>query len=254
MKKSDNKSLTALLIFLLPAILSLLIIFIKLGLAIWFWIILIIWIFIYLIFYIKKVSIVTYILWGIIAATFIFSLFISFDIFDVYSFVNGGNKNTNTSGTEKSADGIALTTCTSTASDTPVMLDGWKSTIYSAALISNSPDPDKANNIRSFSYSGIKSKTEKNSIYARIEKADGSYISGYGIGMEACSADNKTTASYAISNDDNVASDNVVASVHYFHGGRYLHGPGAYRVDIYVKTLDGKWHLIDRLSDITITE
>ncbi len=252
MEKSKNNNLTSLLIFLLPAILSIITLYIKLGLVVWFWIILILWIIIYFIFYVKRIFIITYVLWAVIVITFTFSVILSFNILGVYSLVSG-NKNS-MSGTEKSANGIALTTCTSTASDAPVMLDGWKSTIYSAALISNSPDPDQANNIRSFSYNGIKSKTEKNSIYARIEKADGSYISGYGIGMEACSADNKTTYSYAISNDDSVASDNVVASVHYFHGGSYLYGPGTYRVDVYVKTLDGKWHLIDRLSNITITE
>jgi hypothetical protein len=163
--------------------------------------------------------------------------------------------NSNTSKLEKSADGILLSTCTSTANDTPKMVSGWKSTIYSAPFSkTTSPNPDQANNIRTFSYSGIKAKTERNSLYTRVEKSDGSYITGYGTTMEVCSTDNKTSWSYTTDNTSYVASDNVVASTHYLHGGSYLHGAGNYRADVYLKTPDGKWHLIDRMNGIKITE
>ena len=134
------------------------------------------------------------------------------------------------------------------------MPTGWKSTIYSGAIASTSPDVSAANNIRAFSYAGIKAKTEADSLYSRIEKSDSSYITGYGTTMEACDANNMTSSAYATINNDYAAGENTVASTHYLHGGNYIHGTGDYRIDVYLRSPGSKWALIDRMDKITITE
>lgn len=244
-----SKNTKKLPIFLIPVILSICFILWNLWFSIWFWIILILWVILYLLFFVRSSIKNVYILWIITTFILAFSILISFKI------IFNDSTNLISSNVQKSADGIILDDCTSTASDLPVMVNGWKSTIYSAALSkTTSPDASEANNVRTFSYSGIKNKTEANSIYTRTEKADGSYITGYGTTMEVCSADNKTTKSYTTADTTYVASDNVVASTHYLHGGSYLHKAGDYRIDVYLKTTDGKWHLIDRMNGITVSE
>ena len=243
LKFLDTKKIQS---FLLLAFLSIFLMIISLGLSIWFWVIMILWVIVYLLFFIRPmVKIAAYFLL-IITMVFIFSILVSFKVIFNNSNVNTNNITGNNS--------VILDNCTSTASDTPVMVSGWKSSIYAAPLLSSSPNPDQANDIRAFSYSGIKNKTETNSLYARIEKADGSYINGYGTAMEVCDANNKATKSYTTAQTTYVSSSDVVASVHYFHGGNYLHGVGDYRADVYIKTTDGKWHLIDRMNGIKITE
>jgi len=241
------------MIFLIPMILSAIIAFVNLGLATGFWITLFLWVIVYLVFFVKPIIEIVSIFWIVVAIAFTLSMLISFEVIlndgDADNGIVSTSKNV-----EKSADGIVLDTCTSTSNDKPVALAGWKSTIYSAPLSkTTSPDADKANKVRTFSYSAIKNKTDKNSIYSRVEKSDGSYITGFGTTIEACDGNNKTTKSYTTADTDYVASDNVVASTHYIHGGSYLHGAGDYRIDVYVKTLDGKWHLIDRMSGIKVT-
>lgn len=251
-KLNINIGMQKLLVFLVLTISSIIIAFINLGFDTGFWITAFLWIIIYLVFFVKPAIKIVSIFWVIITMTFTFSMLISFKV--ILTNDDDGivsiSKNV-----EKSADGIVLATCTSTANDKPVALAGWRSTIYSAPLSkTTSPDADKANNVRTFSYSAIKNKTDKNSIYSRVEKSDGSYITGFGTTIEACSADNKTTKSYTTADTNYVASDDVVASTHYLHGGNYLHGTSDYRIDVYVKTLDGKWHLIDRMSSIKVTK
>jgi hypothetical protein len=237
------------LIFAILATISLIIAFWKIGLGLGFWIILILWCIELFFAFIRPLIKISLIFWGTLIIVFTFSMLWSFGvIFKSNSKAISGN-------VIKSNDGIILSECTSTASDTPVMLDGWKSTIYVAALSqTTSPDASEANDVRTFSYKGIKNKTEANSLYSRIEKSDGSYITGFGTTMEVCDANNKTSKSYATLDTDYVASENVVASTHYFHGGNYIHGTGDYRADIYIKTPDGKWHLVDRMSGLTVTE
>lgn len=233
-------------IFLFLAITSLVYLFLKINFIYIFWFTVLIWFILLIIFFIKPISRLTAFIWYFIGFVFVFTNLLAFNVIPVKS---------NTSNLyEKTKDGIALTTCTSTANDKPIVLEGWKSTIYSAPLLSSSPDITAANNINKFSYNGIINKTENNSMYVRIEKNDQSYITGYGTTIEACSEDNKTSLYYTAQEVDSTASENVIASVHYFHGGKYLHGAGKYRVDVYIKTLDSKWHLVDRISDIEITE
>lgn len=244
-----GKDTKKLLIFLIPVILSISFIIWNLWFNLWFWIVLIIWFILYLLFFVRSSIKNVYILWIIAAFILTFSILVS------YKIIFNDDTDSISSGLEKSADGIILDDCTSTANDRPIMVSGWKSTIYSAELSkTTSPDASEANNVRTFSYNGIKNKTDANSIYTRVEKADGSYITGYGTTMEACSTDNKTTKSYTTADTTYVASDNVVASTHYLHGGSYLHGAGDYRIDVYLKTTDGKWHLIDRMSGITVSK
>lgn len=246
LQKSERKK--RLLIFSTPAIVSIIFAFWKFGFGVNYWIVVILWIVIYIIFFVKPTVSNKYAFRLIIFMTFIFTILISLNVIFVSNSAPASDK------LDKSADGIILADCTSAASDAPVMVSGWKSTIYAAPLESSSPDVGKANDVRTFSYKGIKNKTESNSLYSRIEKTDGSYITGYGTTMEACSSDNKTSLLYTTADTDYVASDNVVASVHYLHGGSYLHGAGDYRVDVYLKTTDGKWHLIDRMNGIKVTE
>lgn len=233
--------------FLITAILSVILAIIQFNFGVIFWIVLFIWIIIYIVFFIKPSTSIMVYFWITILIAFIISISLSFKVINLSSINSSTSK-------EVGIDGVLLSDCTSTINDQPKMIDGWKSTIYSAELNSNSPDPDKANNVKTFSYNGIKNKTEKNSVYNRIEKIDGSYITGYGTTIEACTADNKTAYYYTTADTTSVASENVVASVHYLHGGKYLHGSGDYRIDAYIKTTDGKWHLVDRMTGIKITD
>ena len=248
-EKGTKSHTNKLIAFAILATLSLIIVFWKIGLGFGFWIILALWFIVLFLTFIRQIIKIVFIFWATLAIVFTFSMLWSFGV------IFKSNSGSIIGNVMKSDDGIILSECTSTASDTPVMLEGWKSTIYSAALSqTTSPDISASNNVRQFSYSGIKGKTDTNSIYSRIEKADSSYITGYGTTMEACDANNKTSKSYATIDTDYVASDNVVASTHYLHGGNYLHGKGDYRIDIYIKTTDGKWHLVDRMTGITVTE
>lgn len=243
--KKDKRKL---LIFFILTFLSIIITFWRIGFGVSFWIVMSLWCIIFMLFFVRPIFKIAIVFWLAIIVTFTLSMLISFNVI----FKNDSSSTSKT--VLKSDDGIILAECTSTASDMPKMLDGWKSTIYAAKLNSTSPDISEGNNVRIFSYKGIQDKTEINSLYSRIEKADGSYITGFGTTMEVCDDNNKTTKSYVTLDTDYVASENVVASTHYLHGGKYLHGAGNYRADIYIKTPDSKWHLVDRMSGITATE
>ncbi len=243
------------ILFLILAIICILIAFWQLGLSIGFWIVLVIWIILFILMFIFSFIKIAAVIWVIIAIAIIFSTLSSFKIlinFDsLFGIIGGSSQNS----TEKTSEGIALATCTSTINDTPKMLDGLKSTIYSAPLLSSSPNPDQANSIRTFSYKGIKDKTEKNDMYVRVEMAvKDTFATGYGTAMEACDSNNKATESYTTAKTDYVIGKDVVASTHYFHGGKYLHGTGDYRIDVYIKDKSGTWHLVDRMTGITIIE
>jgi len=245
MGKSYLDTKNRLILFIVIALASIITGMIKLGFVIGFWIILLLWLILFLVFFVKPSAKV--------AGTYFIALAISFALSALVSFrvilADTANQDT-----EKSADGIVLSKCTSTVNDTPKMVNGWKSTIYAAPLESSSPDIDHANNARTFSYNGIKNKTEKNSVYSRIEKEDKSYMTGFGTTMEVCDENNMTTKSYTTDNTVHVAGENVVASISYLHGGRYLHGADTYRIDAYLKTTDGTWHLINRLTGLTVTD
>ena len=251
MKDLFKKDKARVALFMLPLLISLVLLIIKIGFSLWFWLILVFWVIIFIVFFAKFLKHTLVFVW-LIAMSFSIFIVFTFSILVSYGVIFA-NKTANTSSTKSKE--IVLADCTSKLSDTPKMVDSWKSTIFAAPLISPTPDPDQANSVRTFSYAGIKNKTEANSLYVRIERSDpSSYITGYGTTMEACDANNKATKSYTTAQEDRVAGDTTTATIHYFHGGGYLHSTGDYRVDIYLKTLDGKWHLIDRMTGITITE
>jgi len=247
LKKIKEKLNRLALLLLLLALISAIIAVIKIGFVLWFWILLIIWIVIFCLYFFTTIFKISLYFWIAFVIWFIFSFLMSFGVIF--------NNSKATSKSYEKINGIAVSDCTSTMSDTPQMLDGFKASIYSAALLSDTPNPDKANNVRTFSLNGIKNKTEANSMYTRIEKNDqNEYISGYDTTMEVCNENNKASYSYVTKSETTPIGENVVASVHYFHGGTYLFGPGLYRVDAYIKDLAGKWHLVNRVSGITVTE
>lgn len=229
------------LIVLILAVICLIFAYVQFAFSMWFWIILAFWL---VVLAIKFFVEMTHVVWIAIALAILGTLLITLNPSLKSKIPGFGNK----------TDDVVLTDCTSTASDAPIMLDGWKSTIYSAPMKDGSASVSEANNVRTFSYDGIKNKTEANSMYVRVEKNDGSNITGNTIIIEVCDANNKTDQFYTTKSSNQAAGDNVVASESYLHGGQYLHGAGTYRIDSYVKTTDSKWHLINRLSDITITE
>lgn len=247
-KKPKNN--IKLVLFVLIAILSIALSYWKLGFSISFWIIIIVWILLYLLSLLRQLSKITYYLWIAMLVALSFSVLVSFRIIIIDK-----NIQTASDSASISADGFILTDCTSTINDSPVALSGWKSTIYTGALTKElSLDVSDAKEVRTFSFKGITDKSEANSLYSRVERDDHTFLTGFGTAMEACSADNKTTKSYSIAENTYIDGEKVLASTHYLHGGAFLHGPGDYRIDVYVKTLDGIWHLIDRLTGIKVTE
>jgi hypothetical protein len=188
--------------------------------------------------------------------TFIFVFIFSF--LAANNFIPGLKSKKTISGPNlSSVNGIKLSDCTGTVNDVPKMIPGWKVTIFSAPLIaSGSSNLSDANNVRTFSLSGIKNKTESNTMNVRFEKEDGSYITGAATTIEVCNQDNKANYNYITKyqNPNKTAGETVVASMNYFHGGAYLFAPGTYRVDAYIKDVGGNWQLVDRLSDINITQ
>jgi hypothetical protein len=147
--------------------------------------------------------------------------------------------------------------CTSEAGDTVETIDNWKVTLYAGPLESNTPEVSRAVDVKTFSLKGIKEKSEKYSFYARFELADGSYLTGYDTSIEFCDAQNRTNDIYRVTKrgSDRVVDDNrISARMHYLHAGDYVFETGTFRADAYVKTLDGKWHLVGRVTDLVITE
>lgn len=232
------------IILLLLALLSVYFTFTRLGLQFFFWLVLILWLLLFFLYLFTSVFKVF--------RTF----FVIFVIIFIFSFIPFGKK-TNRGPNLPTVNGIKLSDCTRTTNDAPKMLPGWKVTIFSAPLIaSGSSNLSEANNVKTFSYSGIKNKTEANTMNIRFEKADGSYITGAATTIEVCNQNNKANYSYVTKyqNSKYVASATTVASINYFHGGAYLFGPGTYRVDAYIKDVGGDWQLVDRLNDIKITD
>lgn len=168
--------------------------------------------------------------------------------------LSSNDEKTSTNG--ESINGMRVANCTSTASDQPSPLSDWKVDIYSAPLTSPAATPDKANNVRTFSYKGIKDKTEANSMYAELRKVDGSTLDGYNTTMEVCNANNKASYGYVTANSNEVikANEGITAKGHAMQAGGYLFEPGTYRIDTYIRDLTGKWNFVARVSNITITE
>ncbi|MFA5919455.1 MAG: hypothetical protein WC800_07965 [Candidatus Nanopelagicaceae bacterium] len=185
----------------------------------------------------------------------------------VFMFAAGSKDDSNkvptASGSTSSAkvvNGVTLAPCTSTLTNTPVMPKGWSNIIYAAPLNANrSADPKDATNVRTFSYKGIVDETEKNSIFSFTEKTTkttsgySEYMTGDSTAIEVCDENNMQNKSYGIDSGHTPAGENTTGMTYYLHGGKYIFGPGTYRIDAYLKIGSGKWQLINRMPDITIT-
>lgn len=239
MTKQKSKRINLTILIMALALICLAVSIWRLGLSVWSALLFSIWIIIFI--FRKGIAKSSLLMWFVVSFTIVISLSISI-------FFQRPNSEA------ISYEGIKLAECTSTDTTQTTPMNGWKSTIYSAPLRESSPEPDESNGVKTFSYFKIKNQTETNSLYARVEKSDGSYITGHGVTMEVCDENNMSTKSYTTKNTNYAAGDSVTASVSYFHGGQYLHGTGKYRVDVYVREKDNKWHLIDRMTNIFITE
>lgn len=238
--RAVNKNKLA--VFLILALTSILISFIQLELNIMFWVFILIWLLIFLLFFIKPKIDIFNLFMIVTTVTFVLSIMVSYRVIPLES-------------TNKTQNGAVMVDCTNDHTVSPTGLGGFMSTIYSAPLESSSPDVDKATNITSFSMNGLKNKTEKNSMYVRIEKTDHSNITGYSTVIEVCNTDNQTPRYYSTATTNaSPSGENVVASTHYLHGGSYIHKTGTYRIDAYIKTPEGKWYFIDRKTSIEINE
>ena len=255
MSKIKGKFSLATIILLLLALISIVLVYIKIGFVLWFWLVLAVWLLIFLLHLFTAIFKMVIIFWLLSLLWLAFSYLVAFDLFPSTTVKNSSNV-INTSDLP-TVNGIALSDCTSTVSDIPRMLDGWKDTIYSAPYVgTGSNEVSNANDARTFSYKGLVDKTEPNSMHVRFEKQDGGYITGYASTIEVCNQDNKANYSYVTKyqSPTSVAGPNTVASVNYFHGGRYVFAPGNYRIDAYIKDTSGTWHLVDRMTGITITD
>jgi hypothetical protein len=153
-----------------------------------------------------------------------------------------------------------LEECTSKPNAPLKTVAGMKGTLYGGKLdvVKGSPEPKDDAGIRTFSLKGLRAKTEQNSFYFEVRKVDGSGIKGYNDLIEICNEDNKGSSMYLTKNSSPngvVKEDNVTARIAYFHGGEsYILEPGKYRVDGYIRDLNGNWVLVAREEGITITE
>jgi len=255
MSEIKKKLTLVMIILLLLALISVVLVFIKIGFVIWFWLVLVVWLLIFLIYLFTEIFRMMIIFWIISLFWLVFSFLLSFGLIAGIH-ANKSSDNTDTSGLQK-VNGISLSDCTSTMSDIPRMMDGWKDTIYSAPYIGKgSNEVSNANDVRTFSYKGLVDKSDPNSMHVRFEKSDGSYITGFATTMEVCNQDNKANYSYVTKykSPESVAGATTVASINYFHGGKYIFAPGTYRIDAYIKDSSGTWHLVDRMTGITITD
>lgn len=255
MSKIKGKISLVLIALFLLALVSIIFVFIEVGLTSWFWLILGIWSIIFLLYLFTGIFRVMVFFWLICLLWLIFSSLVALGLFSNFTSTTSSNV-VNTSDLP-TVNGVSLSECTSSISDVPQMLDGWKDTIYSAPYIGEgSNEVSNANDVRTFSYKGLLNKAEPNSMHVRFEKLDGGYITGYATTMEVCNENNKANYSYVTKyqSPTSVAGANTVASVNYFHGGRYVFAPGNYRIDAYIKDTSGTWHLVDRMTGITITD
>jgi len=242
------------LFFLLIALASISFAFTRIGLVLWFKLVIIFWfIFFFLYFF-------TYIFKTIRLFFITFLVLITFTILLSNNLIPGLKfkiKGSSSGPNLPSVNGIKLSDCTKTINDKPQMLSGWKVTIFSAPLLTTgSNDVKNANDVKTFSFLGIKNKTDPNSINVRFEKSDGGYITGAATTIEVCNQNNKANYNYVTKyrSISDVASSNAVASINFFHGGAYLFGDGTYRVDAYIRDQNNVWQLVDRMTDIKITE
>jgi hypothetical protein len=232
--KKDSKF--AMLVLLGIALAVLILFAILVGFTIWFWIILLLWIVFFVRFNILfKLAFMSFILIVIAILVLSIALMVSGSI------EKSGSKSSSTGG---------LVACTSTLSDAPTTIAGYKATMYAQPVESNTIAD---NGTRTFSMKALADKTGDD-IFYRIEKTDGGFFPGVKGLIEVCNEDNKTEK-WETTKDSTTtgASDTATAMIFYMHGNDKMEKPGKYRVDAYTDA-GGSWKLVGRISDITITE
>lgn len=261
-KSDQHNSNSAIGIMASLALIFLIIVYFRVGFVVVFFIFLVAWIIFFLIYFrfLIAIALLTQAL-----------LFLSIFALSIGLLLTTSPKESSTAkfatdapaaSTSKTTGNFTLVECASKATDAPVMPKGYTNIIYSGPyLAGNSVGPDKANNIRTFSFKGQADKTEKTTMYSYTTRTgtDKSgnplLITGDTVTMEACNADNMTNKVYSINSQTfRPAGTNTIANDDYFTGGPYLTGPGTYRIDAYLKIGSGQWQLINRMTGITITE
>lgn len=256
---SKNSKLFLPIMFLLALSISIFF-FARAGFVLFFWMSIIAWL-LFFFFYFRF-----FLLMSITVQFLIFILIFALSV--VFMIAAGPKDDSNnvptaSSGTSsaKVVNGVTLAPCTSTLANTPVMPKGWSNITYAAPLNADrSADPKDATEVRTFSYKGIVDETEKNSIFSTTEKTTkttsgfSEYMTGDSAAIEVCNEDNMQNENYRIDSGHNTpAGENTTGMTYYLHGGKYIFGPGTYRIDAYLKIGNGEWQLINRMSDITIT-
>lgn len=255
----SNNSKSPLLIMVLLALSISIFFFTRVGLVLLFWVSIIAWL-LFFFFYFRF-----FLPLGIATQFLIFILVFALPIGFMFA---AGSKDesdkipaaSSSTPTSKIVNGVTLAPCSSSLADMPVMPKGWSNIIYAAPLNANrSADPKDATNIRTFSYKGIVNETEKNSAFSFTEKTTktatgySEYMTGDSTAIEVCNENNMQNKSYGIGSGHTPAGKNTTGMTYYLHGGKYIFGPGMYRIDAYLKVGSGEWQLINRMADITIT-
>jgi energy-coupling factor transporter transmembrane protein EcfT len=238
-QKDEKKKLGALeMILLVLALLTLVLIVIKIGFTLWFWIFIILWAALLLFWFFTKIFVkfiwlfwLLFIIWIILPITLVYTGVIS-------------------SSSSSSGSSGGLVSCTSTASDQPTTISGYKATVF-AQPVNYSGTADDGT--RTFSIKSLDAKTGED-VFFHIEKADGGFITGTKGLIEVCNSNNMTQkySSTADSITDG-ASSTALSATYYMHGNDKVTTPGTYRVDGYAN-VDGTWKLVGRVSNITVTE
>ena len=238
MKKIIEKNRWLLLVLSLILIL-LLIIFFRFGLVLNFWLSLVAWLVFGGIYFFWRQS--AFVLWIIFLIVFVFNLMISINIFPGLIIAK--------SSTAKSDSGSALVSCTSTISDQPKSISGYKTIMYAQAMSTNA---ETDTGTRTFSLSALRGKITGDDIYYHLSKDPEGPMPGAKGLIEICDANNMTSK-WETTKDSSTTpgGENTWGMTYYMHGGNFPHSTGSYRIDAYAN-VSGSWVLVNRLTGITI--
>jgi hypothetical protein len=145
---------------------------------------------------------------------------------------------------------IIMVDCTSTNSDQPQQLSGWKTSLYSASISISSISDNVADNlVRSFSIKSLADSTSENSVYFHIQKSNDDFITGAKSEIEVCNKNNQTQYYGTTKTADIAAAGKTSNGLYlYLNGRSYMPTKvGDYRVDGYL-FVDGVWHLTNRMN------
>ena len=230
--KKDSKF--AMLLLLILVLILMILFAILAGFTLWFWIMLVVFAaFFYMFRVLFKASFLGTIM-----------IFIVFFVLTITWVVRGAiSKN------DSSTSSGGLVACTSTASDVPTTIAGYKASMFSQPV---SYEGTADTGVRTFSIKELDASTG-NDIFFNITRIDGGFITGTKGLIEVCNEDNMTQK-YSSTKDSitDGASSTAMGSTYYMHGNDKITVPGTYRVDGYAN-VDGTWKLVGRISGITAT-